>query len=63
MLCGGVEVTKLMVSCLGMFMVEVEVLKCWVGFIWGEGLEIVDVVKEVLQLFVVEICGLFNYFV
>lgn len=59
---GGVEVTKLMASRLGMSLGEAEMLKCRVGLVKGEGPESAEVVAEAVRPLINEIRSSLNYY-
>lgn len=59
---GGLEITKLMASRLGMSTSEAEALKCRVGLSRGEGVETADVITEAIRPLISEIRSSLNYY-
>jgi type IV pilus assembly protein PilM len=59
---GGVEITKLMASRLGMSTAEAEALKYRVGLTQGEGAESAEVVTEAIRPLVNELRSSLNYY-
>jgi type IV pilus assembly protein PilM len=59
---GGEEITALMAARLDMSLAEAEVVKCRVGMILGEGLEVAEVITEAIRPLIGEIRGSVSYY-
>lgn len=59
---GGDEITALMATRLGMSIAEAELLKCRVGLVNGEGVEVAEVVTEALRALLGEIRSSVSYY-